>query len=379
MTDIPKDLADKLMRRLSKARTSLVLEHPFVGNLVLGMDFELCRKIPTAGTNGVRVRFNPDFIANLPDDQLLFLVAHETFHPMFEHNFRRGDRQAYRWNMAGDYVINQVLTEEQIGTMIPGALLDHELYTEGKGTTEGIYDLLPEQPEGGGGGYGGDGEPLDDIEDGASTPAEREQAAAEWRVKVAQAAQAAKMAGKLSANMERLVGSILKPKVNWREVMQRFVERCRQDSRTWSRMNRRFIAQDIYMPSVSGEAIGEVVFAIDCSGSIGAKELDQFAAEVRVVKDDMHPTKLHVIYFDSEVCHHDEFEQDDNLHIQPHGGGGTAFSPVFREIQKKGIQPVACVFLTDLYCHDFGPCPDYPVLWVSNGREEAPFGEVVMM
>ena len=48
-------------------------------------------------------------------------------------------------------------------------------------------------------------------------------------------------------------------------------------------------------------------------------------------------------------------------------------------MQDKDINPVACVFLTDLHCDDFGTEPDCPVLWVTTGAEVAPFGEVVKM
>jgi len=370
----------KLTKRLAKAKSTLVLEHPFVGTICLGMPFVLDESIPTAATNGKMVRFNPHFIENMTDDHILFLTAHECFHPMMEHNYRRGSRDPWKWNKAADYIINHHITEERIGVMPDGGLLDLDIYNKGGGTAEGVYAILPDDEGGGEGGYGGVGEPLDDCQDGGGSPAEAAQEAAEWRIKVAQAAQAAKMMGKLSANMERLVGTLLEPKVDWREVMRRFMEKAKDDTRSWARLNRRFIPHGLYLPSISGEAMGEVVFAVDCSGSISERELTQFASEITVVKEDLRPRKIHVVYFDSEVCHYESYEQDDALNIQPHGGGGTQFSPVFRYIESNGIEPVAIVFLTDLYCSDYGPMPDAPVLWVSTSdRDDVPFGEVVKM
>ena len=75
----------------------------------------------------------------------------------------------------------------------------------------------------------GVGGPGNDLEDADGSPAEQEQASAEWRVKVAQAAQAAKMMGKLSANMQRFVDEVLQPKVAWQDVMRRFVEKVKTD------------------------------------------------------------------------------------------------------------------------------------------------------
>lgn len=375
-----------LEKRLAKARTALVLEQPFIGTLALNLELRVSERFPTAATNGKWIEFNPKFCEELDDEQLKFLMAHEVFHPMFEHNYRIRGRNPKKWNMAGDYVINQLLTDEKIGKFIEGGLLNKATYDAGKGTTDGIYDILPEPPEGnGGGGQGGQpgGNPIpgtgDDVVEAEGSPAEVAQEQAEMRVRVAQAAQAAKMMGKLSANMERLVSQTLQPKVDWREVLRKFVQRQKNDTRSWAKPNRRMATMGMYLPSISGEVLGEVAVAIDCSGSVGEKELNEFAAEFKAIWEDMSPAKAHVIYFDSEVCHYDKFERGDDATIAAHGGGGTAFSPVFRYMEQHQINPVATVFLTDLYCNDFGPAPEHPVLWVTNGADKAPWGEVVRM
>ena len=194
----------KLETKLAKAKTALILEHPFVGTIALSMPFEFDENIKTAATNGKRIKFNPEFVDSLTDEEVKFLVAHECFHPMLEHNFRRGQRQPRRWNMAADYVINKLLVDDGIGRMPKVGLHDPNIYNAGHGTSEGIYNILPEQDEGDSG-FGEPGGPLDDCEDGDGSPAEQQQQQAEWKVKVAQAAQAAKMMGKMSANMQRLV------------------------------------------------------------------------------------------------------------------------------------------------------------------------------
>lgn len=374
---LSKEDEKKVMKKIIKARTALVLEHPFIGSIALNMPYQLDTSIPTAATNGKRILFNPYFMMDLDDEEVKFVVAHECFHPMLEHNFRRGERHPRKWNKAGDYVINQLISDESIGKVIDGSLLDKNIYDAGGGTTDGIYNILPDEDGDG----DGEGYPLDgDCEDGGNTPGEREQQAAEWKVKVAQAAQAAKMMGKMSAGLERFVTEILNPKVDWRDVTRKFVERAKTDQRSFARPNRRFLAQDLFLPSRSGEALGEIVYAVDCSGSIDEQTIAQFAAEIRTCKEDMTPKKIHIVYFDSEVSHYESYGADDDLDIRPHGGGGTAFSPVFQYLEENGIEPVACIFLTDLCCDDFGDEPSYPVLWVSTeSNGVAPFGEVVVM
>jgi predicted metal-dependent peptidase len=367
----------RIDRLLAKARTALVLEHPFIGNIALNLPFIPDYTIRTAQTNGKDIRYNPYFMDSFGDEERKFVVAHECMHPMLDHNFRRGERQHKRWNKAGDYVINQLLTDESIGKMPTFGLLNPQLYQAGNQTTDGIYNLLPDEPDDGSGGDGT--EAMDDCADGGNSPAEQAQQQAEWKVRVAQAAQAAKMMGKMSAGLERLVNEVLAPKVDWRDVLRKFVEKCRTDERSWARPNRRFLSQGLYLPSISGESLGEIAIAVDCSGSIDDRILAQFAGEINAIKEDGNPTKIHVVYFDSEVSHYESYGRDDALDIKAHGGGGTAFSPVFQYFAEHDIEPVACVFLTDLCCDDFGDMPNYPVLWVSTDEGEAPFGEVVVM
>lgn len=368
----------RLKLRLSKAKTSLVLEHPFIGNIAMNLPFKLDFTLnpPTACVDGKCISFHPEFIDTLNDEELKFLVAHECMHPMLEHNFRRGERNHKKWNQAGDYVINKLLVDDNIGKMPKQGLHNDALYQAGNGTTDGIYNLLPEPDEGGENGHG---DSLDHCADGASSPAEQAQQQAEWKVRVAQAAQSAKMMGKMSAGLERLVGELLAPKVDWRDVLRKFVEKAKNDTRSWARPNRRFLSQGMFLPSVSGESLGELLIAVDCSGSIDEETINQFASEINTIKEDGNPTRIHVVYFDSEVSHYESYGRDDVLNIMPHGGGGTAFSPVFEYANEHNIEPVACIFLTDLVCNDFGDMPSYPVLWVSTYAEEAPFGEVVLM
>ena len=375
--------------RLSKAKTQLVLEHPFIGTIALqklkfrieGQEwFESIGAPATAAVSDSEAIFCSDFMEELSDDELKFLVAHECMHPMLEHNWRRGDRDPLTWNRAADYVINKLLKDEGIGRMPECGLHDEDIYNAGQGMSEAIYNNIYSKQDGNGPGNGpGNGDQMDTIIDSEGTPAEKEQQAQEWKIAVAQAAQAAKMMGKLSGGMERLVNEMLDPKVDWRDVLYRFLEKSRDDERSFARPNRRFITQGLYLPTASGERMGDLVFAVDCSGSVSASEIDQYAAEIRKVMDDLKPRCVEIIYFDSEVKHRETYTPEDELDMKPHGGGGTRFSPVFDAISERSDMPVACVFLTDLYCSDFGERPDYPVLWVTTGKTEAPFGEIVEM
>lgn len=366
--------------RVVKARAILVLDHPFFGNLALRQELIIEEGLGTAATNGKQMFFDPKFVATLNDRELLFLVAHETMHPMFDHCYRRNGRNHRGWNIAGDIVINQHLVNEGIGKMPKVGILKPDIFNKADGLTDSVYVLLQKAGDDGSGkGDGSEhGEPLDDCRDGGDNPAEIAEAEAEMKVAVAQAAQAAKMMGKLSAGLEELVNQLLNPKVDWATVMRNFVQHARTDERTYARPARRFAAMGVYTPSITGHRLGRVAVGVDRSGS-QTRELDQFAAEIRAMHEDLCPEAIDVIYFDSKVTNTETFGPDDTVILHPYGGGGTRFSPIFRWIEEQDEQPIVCVVLTDLECNDFGPMPDYPVLWVTTDKTAAPWGTVVKM
>lgn len=360
---------------ITKAKAQLVVEQPFFASLLLGMPMEEDKNIPTIATNGEWIKYNPKFMEKLTLQETVFVLAHEVMHCVFQHMYRKNKRHHMKWNIAGDFIINDLLTTEKVGTRPAGVLYDPKLVAKGKGTTEGVYNLLPEPPKDSQ--PGDPGASLDDCQDGAKDEAEAAQKEAEMKVKVMQAQNAAKVAGKVSAGIERLVGEFTKPKVDWKTVLRHFLTEKAKVELSFAKPKRRWLAEDIMLPSLTGERVGNIVVAVDCSGSICPEILKVFGSEIKGIIEDVMPAMVHVIYFDSEVLRVDSFAQEDEFKIKAVGGGGTAFSPIFKAIEKRNLEPVGCVVLTDLQCSDFGEVPSYPVLWASTDLDKAPFGEIV--
>ncbi len=376
---------------ISKAKAGLILDQPFFATLLLGMPITEDASVPTMATDGESIVFNPEWSGQLTLNEMTFVLAHETLHCVFQHMCRRGDKEPNRWNQAADYVINQVLYNEKIGSMPKGGLLNPKLVKDGDGTAEGVYRLLPEsasknKP-------GDKGGSLDDCRDAGSNPKLDEDGnpipgsaskpdpsqiaskEAEIRVRVVQARNSAKMQGKLSAGLERLVNDLVKTRTDWRAILRRFITERAKTDYSFARPKRRFLADDINLPSLVGEKIGLVAVAIDCSGSIGQADLDKFSAELNAIAEDTKLSEMKIIYFDSEVLRVETVAEFPHK-LTPIGGGGTDFEPIFSEIDTWDALPVCCVVLTDLY-GSFGPAPMFPVLWASTSDASAEFGEVV--
>jgi len=365
---------------MGKAKAALILDQPFFASIICNMQMieDETLNPPTAATNGKVCWYHPGFVESLSLDEVKFLLCHEVGHAVFAHMFRRGDRNPKKWNMAGDYIINDLLDKEKIGKMPEGGLHNPQLVIAGGETTEGVYALLPDNDENcSGPGEGGGA--WDECRDSGGSDADRSQAEAEMRVQVAQAAQAAKMCGKTSVHLEKFIDGALKPKVDWRNVLRNFITAKVKVEYTFARPKRRFIAEDIFLPSLGGESMGEILIAIDQSGSVTEQEVLEFKSEIMAIQQDVKPAKIHVFYFDSEVQHIEAYGPDDELDIRRYACGGTAFSPIFRKAYDMDLDPACCVVLTDLCCADFGPPPHYPVLWVSTMAGVADWGQVVEM
>ena len=96
-------------RRIQKARTALVLDHPFFGSLLFRLKDRECRSIQTMATDGVSLFHNPDFVETLNAATLAGTLAHEVMHPALHHHVRRSGRDKKRWNVACDFAINPLL------------------------------------------------------------------------------------------------------------------------------------------------------------------------------------------------------------------------------------------------------------------------------
>ena len=131
------------------------------------------------------------------------------------------------------------------------------------------------------------------------------------------------------------------------------------------------------MPSMYSETVGEIVYAIDTSGSISNDDLQVAASEANALHHEVRPTKTIVMYCDAQVHQVDEFGADDTVTFNMVGRGGTSFVPVFEEIEARMLRPKCLVFFTDGYGDYPAIEPDYPVLWVETTDVVPPFGEVI--
>jgi predicted metal-dependent peptidase len=394
---------NSVKRRLTAARAALVLDHPFFGALALRMDIqeETRGRTRTMATDGRSVFYHKDFVTGCSDQELVGLLAHEVMHPAMQHHTRRGDRDPKLWNEAGDYAINPILTEA--GFVLPGTpLLDPEYRGM---TAEQIYEVLKESRAG----EEDEGIPEDaeinNTKDGDSTAqdsgngtedpsADRNsdaverpgtvldapdaaQQEAEWQVAVKQATQAAQMMGQLPGGIALAVEEVMRPRVDWKSILRRFVQQSATADYSWRMPNRRYIAGGLYLPELRSESMPTLIVVVDSSASTQAV-LPTFKVELQSIVEECQPESTIVIMADATVQRVDEFQRGDPIEFNVEGFGGTDFRPAFDHVDREQWNPACLIYLTDadgIYPDE--PYP-YPTLWaITVPDRQTPWGETV--
>lgn len=392
--------------RIQKARTTLLLDHPFFGTLLFRLGGKASRSVATMATDGVSLFYNPKFVDTLNAAELAGVLAHEVMHPALQHHTRRGDRDRARWNIACDYAINPILFDAGL-TLPKDVLIDNRFRGM---SAERIYNLIEEderqegssgqsESQAGNGSAapedgsvqndepgnephapstpGGVGQVLDATEPEAESGPSVAEQAREWQIAVEQAETVAKVAGKLPGGAGRALEASKAAKVDWRELLRRAWSDTIPADYSWMRPNRRHVWSGLYLPGITSEGVGEIAIAVDCSGSVSSRQLGLFEAEVRSILEGQRPQLVHVIYFDAAVRKVETYQAGQPISLSPVGGGGTDFRPCFDWLEQHGIVPQTLVFLSDL-CGTFpSEAPMYPVIWASTATSRAPFGQVV--
>ena len=345
--------------------------------------------IPTATTNGLFLNINPNWFQKLTTEQQIGLLSHEVLHVALDHITRMGNRDCVvmdsagqphsLWNIAADHAINLSLLNARYQLPTNGCW-DQRFSNR---STEQIYDILFDEiqkaPPGAGdaipGGWGGDIEHPD--------VANNDKVKAEISQIILQAATTAKMSGEdpgcLPAGVLLQLEEILNPKLPWEMILRNYFTEFSKDDFNMQRPNRRFLP-DHYLPSAYSEAVANLVFALDGSGSVLPKEFSYFIAECGAIQNYLQPEKMTLIIFDTEITGiHDITQNTDIIEdVKFHGGGGTEIEPVFEWAEEN--TPEVIIVFTDGYMNIPAEAPPgVSIIWLihDNPKFTAPYGEVI--
>lgn len=366
-----KALQQKVRDLVSKALTRMISRVKFFGYLGLQMRPRMAEAhegVPTAGIapDGTVV-FNPDFFLPLSIKQAAGVLAHEACHPGLHFWGRKGSRHHLLFNIAHDLSFNFMIEEMAGGEIeLPdGCLLDPKFHGM---AAEAIYSYLqkgdPGTPgktkiktkggpditidvNGGGSGTGGEAygdcrEDLSSTKDGKKAArgdkAAQQKLSNEWKINIAQAAQAHEKSngkGSLPAGLRRFIDNLLHPKLEWEEELRRWCgENGKPDDYSFMRPSRRSHGIGTTLPGLYMGGLPDVVLLIDSSGSMSTAEIRRGISEAHGILEALD-CEIRVLVCDAAV--HVDMTVEDACNIEIKGGGGSNFVPAFELLHETGF------------------------------------------
>ena len=393
-------------QRLERAHVQLMRhEHTeaYAPTITIGTS-EIKDGVPTAYTNGRDCVYGREWVDSLPDRQFRGVIMHETLHkvlrhlPLYRHLMLTCKVTA---NMAMDQSVNSIIVEElQPKTNnwieLPEDGIYDPKYDAKNWDTEAIFwDMYKnkkakEESSGGGkSGKSGESGSMDEHDWEASNQLSDEEQEQLARDLDDAAKQGNMIAGKRSGNVSRTLQDMTKVNIRWEDVVLRHlsVSMTRgRDIPTWRRPNRRWLSEDIYLPSKVSKTAGSIVFACDSSGSMSDTQISKGISTVMSMCKSVNPKAVHLMYWDCSVDLHETYTQGRYDSIpkitRPIGGGGTDPQCVADYINKFKLKPDCIIIFTDGYINSWGEGWNQPPLWVidNGGRSCIPdVGTVVDM
>ena len=379
---------------VARTTKTLILDEPFYGLFLIGINKQFSNKLPTAGVSkhgiGMQLTVNPEFYTNLSEDHRVGLIKHELLHIAFGHLVMRDLYPDHKlFNIAADLEINQYISEHKLPQ--GGLLLSSfpELNLPTKAGTKVYYNLLEQAQQ--------DGtcpslDNLMDQMDGESqychstweefddlSEADKKliQKQVDHQLKEA-TEQTVKKQGTIPGELAELIHRLMHiepAKFDWKGYLRRFVG---NSSIVYTKkLRRKYNKRYAGSPGLKIKFKNHILVGVDTSGSVNTEELKEFFNELAHMYKTGH--KITVAQCDTRLGSVKEFNPKKDWEI--HGRGGTSFQPVIDHYNENKGSYTALIYLTDGEAYPPENCPKN-ALWVlssiSSMNDELP-GQVIKL
>ena len=398
----------EVMDRIITARVGLLLRHPFFGNMATRLKIQAADDwLMTAAVDGRNLFYNTQFFNAMDNKEIEFVVAHEILHMVFDHLGRREERNPMLYNIAADYIVNNLLVRDRIGDKPKIVDCFQDFKYEGW-TSEDVYDDLFEQAKKNGeeaikqlgemldehldmegeGDNEGEGEETKDA-NGNSVSKKRPKYSKEQMDQIKDEIKESMMASAQSAGagnvpgaVQRIIKEMTEPKMNWREILRQQIQSTIRSDYTFSRPSRKGWHTGAVLPGQDFEDTIDICVSLDMSGSIGDDQARDFLGEIKGIMDEYKDYNIKLWCFDTKVYNEQDFSADcgeDLMDYDIMGGGGTDFMANWHYMKDNDIQPKKFIMFTDGYAWDSWGDPDWcdTVFIIHSHHDknlEGPFG-----
>ncbi len=362
----------------------------FLGNTVREIDFNL--GFPTAGIlkkNKIIFLFNPSLFLTLEEREAKAMLKHEILHILLQHHQRekvlKTTFQKLAINLAMDISVNQYINHlpyfcERINTVnrrfditlrtgetlefyveeIHKAILEHpketkDLTEKGEINYDSVHDLWAESEE----------EEDDDVKDQLNN------------ILTSSAKNG------IPDEILKIVADREKGEIPWTHVVKKAMRTLpRGKKKTVTRLNRR----QPHRLDLKGELknhIPDVTVAIDISGSIDDKSMNDFLKEILNLSYAYHDS-IRILECDDQIRRDYLIKTIKDIKPLLKRRGGTKFSPVMDYIKEENLRGTLLLYFTDGMGEEKlkAKPSHHKTIWIVKGEKLSlsdPYGEVIYL
>lgn len=339
--------------QLEKIRVQFLFDHPFLSVLALSIPHkEWDNRHMLFETDGSTIRMDASKAGEVDDAKLKYLYAHVLLHILLKHPFRMRGRDKATWNRSCDIVIGLLLSDfQRVGSADDEAMVIESFRDK---SVEEVYHALYRESNEGEGQQSEENptqQKMDIIENEGDTKA----AVEEIDALIIQAMGAARKQGNIPASLLEMFDEITKPSIDLHTLLHAYMSESFFDKESdFSRPNRRFIHQGLYLPGYRFDRnrLSFFIF-LDRSMSITGEVFARFLGIIDSIVRMSHDFEVSVLPFDERV-YSEEKKSYDAQGILPNisfakGNGGTQFTPVLEYLNIHAGEKNLAVILSDGY------------------------------
>jgi len=364
-----------MIDKIDIAKSRLMLDSPYFGNIASMLSIEFSDDIPTFRCDSQKIWINRSYLDELEVSEIETILSNSAMKKVLYHEDRGRRKHPKIWNLATEYAINSMLKAN--GFELPKLSFYDEQY-DGM-YAEQIYRELLES-------MNIDDEIEDDNESQESNSQQQFNpmllSKAQEKLEKAMLESIflkAKNENSLPEELDRVVPSYFSHKINWQELLRRYINQLLKSSYRYLPSNYKHLYRGIALPSLHSQTL-DIAVAIDVSGSIDDKTLSLFLSELQNLIYQFDDYKIELITIDHKIRSHTTIYPGEEIEYDKRGGGSTDFRVLFEYIDRYIPNINALIFFSDANGIFPKSEPNFDTLWILNTpNSDIPFGEKIVI
>lgn len=332
------------MNSVSKTIKRLLIEEPYYGLFALGLNKSFSNEVASLGVclNGINFQLliNKNYWYSLSDDYKLGCIKHELLHLVFYHlEMAHSFSNETKFNIAADAEVNQYINPQ----WLPNNVVNYRDFSNKPfAGTKYYYNLVP------------DNLTYIDYDDHTLwkkienlSPEEKELVFSQLNYQIKTAAEECiKNTGNVPGELEMIIKKLLiiQPKVlDWKQLFRKFIGHTYNvlSKKSRRKKSRRFLNSF----GIKKDKKSRALVAIDTSGSISNKEINEFFIEI----ERMYHSGVDIHILESDVNITREYNYRGKFPESIKGRGGTSFDDVISYYNNHIKNYEVLIFFTDGY------------------------------